>query len=198
MTTRKKTSSAPTTPSVGLGKNSRKRGTFAKRGVTAHAGDGSGWNLAMRAMPGAAALVTGFAGVAGYVFRKSLLDALKAGTDETANAARALSALAAGARGQAGDSFERLLSGVGLERRRPLLLSMAGPALGAVCGFAAGAALTYLFGPQLLAQFGLGGPPGNDVQPIPPERVASASNAAPMADGSFTNGGSTASHHPAS
>jgi len=197
MTIRKKISIAPTNASAAQSKSPRKRGTSAKRGAPSRTEHASGWELAMRAMPGAAALATGLVGVAGYVFRNYLLDALKVGTNETANAARAVSALAAGARGQAGESLERVLLGVGLERRRSLLRSFAGPSLGAVCGFAAGAALTYFFGPQLLDRFGLGGTPGNDVQRVPEERVAPTQNASPVADGISAHRATTSLHHPA-
>ncbi len=140
----------------------------------------------------AALFTTGLLGTAGYLFRRSVLHALKSATAETVKAIRATSELAADARQQVRASSDQFLHGIGLDPRASLLRSVAGPAVGVACGFIAGAVLTYFFAPQLLAQIGIVGTAENDVKTTVDAPKTAKVTPSVIADGILDHG---ARHH---
>jgi hypothetical protein len=98
-------------------------------------------------------LAAGILAATGVLLRERLGDlvgnVLKEAAHDATHARRVASGLAGDAREQAHVSVEKLLHAVGLQQRSTTR-SIVGPAAGVALGFVAGAALTYLFAPQLV------------------------------------------------
>jgi hypothetical protein len=155
---------AEVVPSMTKKRSSRKRKTQAASSPRSSARASSRLSFSKYLAPGAAVLAVGALSAAGYVLREQLgeviaLGMAKAatqGTKMTASASKAVHAT----REQAEDvmhkasdvlSIDALLRAAGLQRRNPVM-SVLGPAAGALCGLVAGSALTFFFAPKLLAQ----------------------------------------------
>lgn len=155
MTTRKTTASKKvSTPPITLPPKSQKRRTS---GVTAGRARSRKASLrefdpAKYAAPGAALLTTGLLAAAGYALRSQLGGMLTQGARAAGRTAKLIHAV----RDEAIDTAEKLsldsvLHLAGLQRTSTWTW-VAGPAVGAMCGFVAGAGVGTLFGRKLLEQ----------------------------------------------
>lgn len=151
----------------------------AKRAVSeavGHTRRGSrgGFDFTNLVAPGAAVLASGALAAAGYAFKEQigdiLVDVLKTATKQGTKAAVVTSKAMDAARDQAMDTVEKVSDKVSLDsflryaglQRRSSVMSVVGPAIGVACGFLAGSALTYFFGPKLLEQLKDKNLPAND------------------------------------
>ena len=165
MTTQKRTASeATTTPRARPARTARSERAAENKARHQEGGRhttearAAGWSTTQVAAPIAAFLTAGLLAGTGYVFKKGLgelLDrALAGAAHQGSNVARATAALpstiAADLREQGHASLSRILEVAGLERRSSLRY-FGGPAVGVVCGFAAGALVTHFFGAKILA-----------------------------------------------
>jgi len=173
MATRKnnssKTASTASTATPSSARKSRARRSSSRVGKDSTASASRvasrGFDVAKYIGPGAAVLATGALAAAGYVVRDHLaevvLATLKSATKSGIKAATITTKAFEGATDGAMNAAERvsdtvsmdsLLRYAGLQRRSPVL-SVVSPAIGVLCGFIAGSAATYFFGPKLLERF---------------------------------------------
>jgi len=161
MATRKSTVSTTTTAAHAATPSRARKAPGSRRASNAPARKSAvrarGFDVAKYVGPGAALLTTGALATAGYVLREHLADVLaNALKTTTSRGSKAVDAARDGvfdAVEKVADSLsvDALLRRAGLQRTSTLG-SIAGPAIGVACGFVAGAALTHLFGRQLLEQ----------------------------------------------
>ena len=144
---------------LGKSRGSRRRGFDASSYIT----------------PGVAVLASGALAAAGYVFKDQIgdvmVDVLKAAAKRGSKVAVATSKAVDVTRDHAMEAVEKISDNISMDtllryaglQRRSTVMSIVGPAIGVACGFVAGSAIAYFFGPKLLAQLGISGDETSDV-----------------------------------